>query len=192
MQHHWPRFHIVKEISGQNSLPLVRGVELDSQHIQRVPGGDADSPEQAEQSDHGWLAVAKGQEETADARNHTGARWRRTKGRREVEGESDVQRKEGNPDMSTKNKSEPARLNCNAIRRDSACQKIVISSVQSWICPYHLALMQNVRNYLGMKLRLLNKRFFKSCTELWQQILILSLIMVVSSLGMGQLSIFSR
>lgn len=59
-----------------NRLPFVRGVELNGQHIQSVPGGDADSPEQAEQSNHGWLAVAKGQEEAADARDHTGARWR--------------------------------------------------------------------------------------------------------------------
>lgn len=34
-------------------LPLVGGVELHGQHIQGVPGGDADPPEQAEQGDHG-------------------------------------------------------------------------------------------------------------------------------------------
>lgn len=54
--------------------PLVGGVELHSQHIQGVPGGNADPPKQAEQSDHSRLAVAKGQEETADAGDHTGAR----------------------------------------------------------------------------------------------------------------------
>lgn len=56
--------------------PLVRGVELDGQHIQGVPGGDADAAEQAEQGDHGRLAVPKGQEETADAGDDTGAGWR--------------------------------------------------------------------------------------------------------------------
>lgn len=82
IQHHWTQLHCVKEISGHalNRLPLVGWVELDGQHIQCVPGSDADSPEQAEQSNHGRFAVAKGQEETADAGDHTGARWRETKG----------------------------------------------------------------------------------------------------------------
>lgn len=66
-------------------LPLVRRVKLHRQHVQGVPGGDADSPKQAEQSNHGGLAVAKGQEETADARNHTGARWREREVGRERE-----------------------------------------------------------------------------------------------------------
>lgn len=63
-------------LSGWGFLPLVRGVELHRQHVQGVPGGDADAPEQTEQSDHGRLAVAERQEETADTRDHTGARWR--------------------------------------------------------------------------------------------------------------------
>lgn len=57
--------------------PLVRGVELDGQHVQGVPGGDADAAEQAEQSDHGRLAVTKGQEEAADAGDDAGAGWGR-------------------------------------------------------------------------------------------------------------------
>ena len=57
------------------SSPLVRGVELHGEHVQGVPGGDADAPEQAEQSDHGRLAVTEGQEEAADAGDHTGAGW---------------------------------------------------------------------------------------------------------------------
>lgn len=58
-------------------LPLIRGVELHRQHVQGVPGGDADASKQAEQSNHGRLAVAEGQEETADAGDDAGARWRR-------------------------------------------------------------------------------------------------------------------
>lgn len=66
-----------------NNLPLIRGVKLHRQHVQGIPGGDADSPKQAQQSNHGGLAVAKGQEETADAGDNTGARWRRRKDRYE-------------------------------------------------------------------------------------------------------------
>lgn len=58
----------------QGDPPLVGGVELHGQHIQGVPGGDADPPKQAEQSNHSGLAVAEGQEETADAGDHTRAR----------------------------------------------------------------------------------------------------------------------
>lgn len=63
-------------------LPLVGGVELHRQHIQGVPGSDADPPKQAEEGNHGRLAVTEGQEETADTGDDAGARWRR---QREVE-----------------------------------------------------------------------------------------------------------
>lgn len=70
--------------AGPRGLPLIGGVKLHRQHIQGVPGGDADSPKQAQQSDHGWLAVAEGQEETADAGDDAGAGWRREKEREET------------------------------------------------------------------------------------------------------------
>lgn len=78
-----PRPHLIRTARA-SCLPLVRGVELDGQHVQSVPGSNADSPEQAEQSNHGRLAVAEGQEETADARDDTGARWRWTKGEKDT------------------------------------------------------------------------------------------------------------
>lgn len=83
IQHHWPLLRKCQAdfracLSG---LPLVGWVELHGQHVQCIPGSDADSPEQAEQSNHGRFTVAKGQEETADAGDHTGARWRETNGR---------------------------------------------------------------------------------------------------------------
>lgn len=62
-------------------LPLIRGVKLHRQHVQGIPGGDADSSKQAEQSNHGRLAVAKGQEETADAGDDAGAGWREEEAR---------------------------------------------------------------------------------------------------------------
>lgn len=34
-------------------LPLIGGVEFNSQHVQRVPGCNADPPKKAEQSNHG-------------------------------------------------------------------------------------------------------------------------------------------
>lgn len=59
---------------GLDYLPLVRGIELDGQHVQGIPGGDANSSKQAEQGNHSWFAVAKRKEETADARYHAWAR----------------------------------------------------------------------------------------------------------------------
>lgn len=62
-----------------HGLPLIRGVKLHRQHVQGIPGGDADSSKQAQQRNHGWLAVAKGQEEAADAGDNAGAGWRSRK-----------------------------------------------------------------------------------------------------------------
>lgn len=57
-------------------LPFIWGVELHCYHIQGVPRGDANASKQAQECDHPRLAVAKHQEETADTRYDTGARWR--------------------------------------------------------------------------------------------------------------------
>lgn len=56
------------------ALPFVRRIELYCEHIQGIPGGDANAAKETEQGDHGRLAVSKGQEETADTGDHAGAR----------------------------------------------------------------------------------------------------------------------
>lgn len=53
--------------------PFIWGVELHRDHVQGVPRGDADTSKQAQEGNHPRLAVAKHQEETANAGNYTGA-----------------------------------------------------------------------------------------------------------------------
>lgn len=61
-------------------LPFIRGVELHRDHVQGVPRGDADAPEQAQEGNHPRFAVSKHQEEAADAGYDTGSRWRGRRG----------------------------------------------------------------------------------------------------------------
>lgn len=57
-------------------LPFIRGVELHGDHVQGVPGGDADAPEQTQEGNHPRFTVSEHQEEAADAGYDTGSRWR--------------------------------------------------------------------------------------------------------------------
>lgn len=58
---------------GKKNGPSVRRVQLSGDHIQRVPGGDAEAVVEAEHEDHHRLAGSEPQEEAADARQHHGA-----------------------------------------------------------------------------------------------------------------------
>lgn len=55
-------------------LPFVRGIELHCDHIQGVPGCNADATKQTQEGDHPWLTVAKHEEETTDTGNDAGSR----------------------------------------------------------------------------------------------------------------------
>lgn len=61
----------------QTDLPLIRWVQFYREYVQGTPWRNADPPEQAEQGDHGRLAVPERQEETADAGDNAGAGCRR-------------------------------------------------------------------------------------------------------------------
>lgn len=61
-------------------LPFIRGVELHRDHVQGVPRGDADAPEQTQEGNHPRFAVSEHQEEAADAGYDAGSRWRGRRG----------------------------------------------------------------------------------------------------------------